>query len=122
VLRGRRWSGNIRELANAIERALIVSRGGRLVIESPATTASEGHPVRVLLPAPGSNPTLPGGRAMFPRAAPLDPSIDAAALNLQVLEKLTIQRALQATGGHRSRAAQLLGISERTLRNKLKVS
>jgi DNA-binding NtrC family response regulator len=40
-------------------------------------------------------------------------------LNLGELEKLAINRALQETGGHRRRAAELLGISERTLRNKL---
>jgi DNA-binding protein Fis len=34
---------------------------------------------------------------------------------------VAIQRALAATGGNRTRAAKLLGISERTLRNKLKI-
>ena len=40
-------------------------------------------------------------------------------LNLADLERITIERALAATGGNRTRAARLLGISERTLRNKL---
>ena len=40
-------------------------------------------------------------------------------INLRELERLAIQRALAVTGGHRTRAAGLLGISERTLRNKL---
>jgi DNA-binding NtrC family response regulator len=39
--------------------------------------------------------------------------------NLDAVERLAIERALAATGGNRSRAARLLGISERTLRNKL---
>ena len=39
--------------------------------------------------------------------------------NLDALERLAIERALTATGGNRTRAARLLGISERTLRNKL---
>ncbi|HET8625612.1 MAG TPA: helix-turn-helix domain-containing protein [Gemmatimonadales bacterium] len=39
--------------------------------------------------------------------------------NLDELEKKAIVRALAATGGNRARAAKLLGISERTLRNKL---
>jgi DNA-binding NtrC family response regulator len=42
-----------------------------------------------------------------------------AAYNLDAVERLTIERALAATGGNRTRAARLLGISERTLRNKL---
>jgi DNA-binding NtrC family response regulator len=41
------------------------------------------------------------------------------AFNLDELERHAIQRALVATGGNRTRAAKLLGISERTLRNKL---
>jgi DNA-binding NtrC family response regulator len=40
-------------------------------------------------------------------------------LNLDELERHAIERALIATGGNRTRAAKLLGISERTLRNKL---
>ena len=41
------------------------------------------------------------------------------AFNLNGIERQTIDRALAATGGNRTRAAKLLGISERTLRNKL---
>ena len=43
----------------------------------------------------------------------------APAYNLDAIERLAIERALAATGGNRTRAARLLGISERTLRNKL---
>ena len=121
ALRRRRWTGNIRELANAIERALIVSRTGQLPVESLAHTEAEAHPARPLQRSEAPLAPAPGVRSTFPRAQPLDPSIDEASLNLDVLERLTIQRALQATGGHRSRAAHLLGISERTLRNKLKL-
>jgi DNA-binding NtrC family response regulator len=39
--------------------------------------------------------------------------------DLGTLEAEAIRRALEHTGGHRARAAKLLGISERTLRNKL---
>ncbi len=46
---------------------------------------------------------------------PVDPPV----FNLDELERKAIDRALQATGGNRTRAAKLLGISERTLRNKL---
>ncbi len=47
------------------------------------------------------------------------PVLAPATFNLRELEEITIRRALEATGGHRARAAELLGISERTLRNKL---
>jgi DNA-binding NtrC family response regulator len=45
---------------------------------------------------------------------------ETESLNLQHLERMAIWRALKQTGGHRLRAAQLLGISDRTLRNKLR--
>jgi len=38
---------------------------------------------------------------------------------LEEIERRAIERALEATGGNRTRAAKLLGISERTLRNRL---
>lgn len=100
ALMGRPWMGNIRELENAIGRAVILSRGGRL---TPETFID------------------PAGRfAESARDGALDPPPrDAETLDLRELEKVAIQRALVRTGGHRARAAELLGISERTLRNKL---
>jgi DNA-binding protein Fis len=41
-------------------------------------------------------------------------------LDLRKLEMMAIRRALEQTGGHKTKAAELLGINERTLRNKLK--
>jgi DNA-binding NtrC family response regulator len=116
VLRRRQWSGNIRELANAIERALIMCRDGRLGAEAFTGPESEVHSPT---PVPPPNSVPPSG---YSAAATPGPTIDEASYNLDVLERLAIQRALQATGGHRTRAARILGISERTLRNKLKVS
>jgi len=100
LLQRRPWPGNIRELANVIERAVILCRGGRLL---PAAFG-DGLPA-VAARAAGSSPA--GATPEMP-------------INLRELERLAIERALKATGGHRVRAAELLGISERTLRNKLK--
>jgi two-component system response regulator FlrC len=63
-------------------------------------------------------PTLPA----IPTVAAVTataPAPEGKPINLRVLEADAIERALVATGGHRTRAAELLGISERTLRNKL---
>jgi DNA-binding NtrC family response regulator len=49
----------------------------------------------------------------------LESTADGSVFNLDELERSAIGRALTATGGNRTRAAKLLGISERTLRNKL---
>ncbi len=93
----RKWPGNVRELANAIERAIILSRGGPLV---PSLVG--------VMTAMRPEPTV---TAASPAALP--------ALDLGELERIAIEQALAHTGGHRTRAAELLGISERTLRNKL---
>ncbi len=106
-LQAQGWPGNVRELRNAIERALILCRDARIGPELLAVGP---------LAATASSPSRPGEA---PRAAPND---DPDSLNLQHLERVAIWRALQRTGGHRVRAAQLLGISERTLRNKLRAS
>jgi DNA-binding NtrC family response regulator len=102
-LKQRPWAGNIRELANAVERAVILTRHGPLTPQSfDSRTALPARPA----PAPGSDP-----------ASETSPYGDI--VNLKDLERIAIERALQVSGGRRARAAELLGISERTLRNKL---
>ncbi|MEQ1833625.1 MAG: sigma-54 dependent transcriptional regulator [Candidatus Eisenbacteria bacterium] len=127
VLRRRRWTGNIREFGNAIERALILCRDGRITADAVALPEGEAHPASAMSSSAqpqygqanghlnGSSAANSGGVAL------MGPSLDEASFNLDVLERLAIQRALQATGGHRTKAARMLGISERTLRNKLKL-
>jgi two-component system response regulator HydG len=100
LLQRRQWPGNIRELANVIERAVILCRSGQLLPAAVAEAQVGGLAAEVPAPAQG-----------VPAAAPI---------NLKELERIAIERALVATSGHRTRAAELLGISERTLRNKLR--
>jgi DNA-binding NtrC family response regulator len=104
VLQRYPWPGNVRELANAVERAVLLCRGNVLQpgdIDRQIRDAA-AHPRR-----PALVPDL---------AAPGAEMVD---YNLDAIERLAIERALAATGGNRTRAARLLGISERTLRNKL---
>jgi two-component system, NtrC family, response regulator HydG len=90
-----RWPGNVRELANAVERASILSDADVIL--------PERLPPAVL--AGGQTATLLESKAVRP---------------LNVTEQDEIQRALQQTGGNRTRAATLLGISRRALIYKLK--
>ena len=94
------WPGNVRELRNTLERAVIVCEGP--VIET-----------RYLPPGFGQ-PTL--------RTASNDP--DAVRLGVgttvEEAEKLLILKTLQATANNKTRAAEILGISLKTLHNKLK--
>ncbi len=101
------WPGNVRELKNAVERAVILSRGGVL---PPA--AFQG-----VLEAAGRVPEAPGWRGAPGR--PDYPHTPRAPESHQEIERRAIRRALLATNNNRTRAARLLGISERTLRNKL---
>ncbi len=91
------WPGNIRELENLVERAVIMARGEMI-------TPSEFPEVITRLD-PESNKTeieLTPGRS------------------LKEVEKEMIIRTLQDTGGNRTHAANILGISRRTLQLKLK--
>ncbi|MCE5229726.1 sigma-54 dependent transcriptional regulator [bacterium] len=92
------WPGNVRELRNLAERLSIFAAGREL---TPADFASEMR-----------GPAVPAGS----RTATAEP----ATLDLQELERRTIEKALQKFGGNRSLAAEALGISRRTLQRKLK--
>ena len=103
-LRAYSWPGNVRELGNVVERALILSAGGPLGIEHfPLDLA--GH-----IPASPGATNEPGTPAGDLR---LDPAVEA-------LESRMISEALRRSGGNKSRAAQLLQISERSVWYKLK--
>jgi two-component system, NtrC family, response regulator AtoC len=89
-----RWPGNVRELANALERACILADGD---IIGPEDVRLEAGPLTGVASA---------------SSAELRPLVD--------LERDAIQQALRAVSGNRRRAAELLGIGERTLYDKLK--
>ncbi len=91
------WPGNVRELENAVERAVILCRGDAIAPEDlpEAVRSSTG-----------------GETAPEPAFAP--------GLSLKAMEKQMILRTLEETAGNRTRAAEILGISRRTLQNKLK--
>jgi DNA-binding NtrC family response regulator len=103
------WPGNVRELANPIERAVILCRGNVLLPNAFDDQLREA----------GAQVTMPA--AALPNAAQVGVSAGAEPLpfDLAEIERRAIVRAREATGGNRTRAAKLLGISERTLRNKL---
>ncbi len=94
------WPGNVRELRNTLERAVIVCEAG--VVETK-------H--------------LPPG---FGQVTPRPPVQEANAVRLGVgttvgeAEKLLILKTLEATNNNKTRAAEILGISLKTLHNKLK--
>ena len=112
------WPGNVREMQNTIERAVILTENGTPVQSSALGLAPGGV-------NPGARHTLEKidtGRApvqIAPRAAQAASRTADAVKPLHELEKEHILRALEQTGGNRTKAAELLQISIRTMRNKL---
>ncbi|PTD27307.1 MULTISPECIES: sigma-54 interaction domain-containing protein [Sphingomonas] len=96
------WPGNVRELENVLQRALLLRDGDR--IDAGDLSIEAMAPVM----APAAMPEAPEVR-------PQRRFADIA----RALQARAIEEALAATGGHRLRAAERLGISERTLRYRL---
>jgi two-component system response regulator FlrC len=98
-LEKRKWSGNVRELKNIIERGVLLATGDSITLQD---LLGEYGEMEEQLSAQGGN--FGQGSETF---------------NLGDMEKEMVRRALSKTKGNRTHAARLLGISVRTLRNKL---
>lgn len=148
AIQGYPWPGNVRELQNTIERAVILSETGRPISTAalglPTLTRTAGL-VAVAIPTVSqTTPAAPTPPALYtstlppafsapveaelplfadPEPARLEEPVPAAPsgviVPLDELEKQAILAALKATGGNRTKTADLLRISIRTLRNKL---
>ena len=93
------WPGNIRELRNVLERAAIMSEK-----ELVSRSSLPGEFGKVATKSPGDLSTI---------RFPVGTTVDA-------MERELILQTLQATGNNKTRAAELLGVSLKTLHNKLK--
>lgn len=97
ALEQHRWPGNVRELRNAVTKAAVLARD------------SDIHATDLAL----SEARVNGESALA--------AVSVPASNLDGMEKTTILRVLAQTNGHQQKAAELLGISRRTLSRKLKL-
>jgi two-component system response regulator AtoC len=114
-LRAHAWPGNVRELRNVMDRALALCRTGTLRAEHIVIDRDFDHLVEQGPTAPGLQP-LPPIAAM--PAGRQEPSGRLARLDPKVEQEL-IREALEETGGNQGKAAERLGISRRTLVNRL---
>jgi DNA-binding NtrC family response regulator len=90
-----RWPGNVRELENAVERAVVVGRGPLVKPEDLAAT-------------------------IVPDAGPRDGMPAIPGSTMAEVERYAILKTLEHTGGSTSRAAEMLGISPRTIQYRLR--
>jgi DNA-binding NtrC family response regulator len=125
------WPGNVRELQHAVERAVILSDETMLSTQAfDAVRYGLDVASSVMSPTPRGGAVMParsltpGGLAAAAMGTVGAGSVGAdgvwlGSLNVNEAEAALIERALEASSGNRTKAAELLGISVRTLRNKL---
>ncbi len=112
LLRNYSWPGNVRELRNAIERGVVLARGGPV--------RREHLPESIVSPRPVGESDLEARvrelvEKLAAQAPPgeLYPQVEAR------WEKAVLRRALELTGGNQVKASELLGINRMTLRKKM---
>jgi two-component system response regulator AtoC len=116
ALKAYSWPGNVRQLRNALERAVLLANEGRITtaelppeISAPSTTAFS--PVMVAATAASGAASSAAGEA--------DQTASVAA-PLREVERQQILAALEQTGWHRGKTAEMLGISPSTLYRRLR--
>ncbi len=112
ALRAYSWPGNVRQLKNCLERAVILSNNGRITLTE--------------LPPEVTRPAIaPVASTVTPVAASVDsPVVPIVAAStpgsLREVERQQILAALEQTGWHRGKTAEILGISPSTLYRRLR--
>jgi len=101
ALAGHNWPGNVRELENCMHRAFLMAVDGKIMPEHLGLAASPQ------LSVAGEQHGETGGGIQ-------------AGMSIRDMERALIEQTLEHVKGNRTEAANLLGISIRTLRNKLK--
>jgi len=101
ILINNRWPGNVRELENTVERLVILASGDTIRLEHVPDTIRNEQPCSELVPS-----DIPDG------------GIDLGML-LENAEKTLLRKALEKTGGVKTEAAKILGLSFRSFRHRL---
>ncbi|MBA2380364.1 MAG: sigma-54-dependent Fis family transcriptional regulator [Blastocatellia bacterium] len=110
ALKAYSWTGNVRQLRNCLERAALLSDNGRITVkELPPEVAYRTEKSNVSVNY--SSPKVQPGPGAYPTGV---------TTNLRETERQQIITALEKTGWHRGKTAELLGISPSTLYRRLR--
>ena len=106
ALMGYDWPGNVRELRAAVEHGVVMSNSSRVMLKHlPAYLVGSGT----------AAPRIKGQSTVQGTAVEVMPPD----LNIESMERRFIEEALRRTGNNRTEAAELLGISRRTMQRKM---
>jgi DNA-binding NtrC family response regulator len=105
------WPGNVRELRAAIEHGVVMCNSARVGLKNLPPSLTNGGLASLKNASEGARDGAQGSSAL---------ASTGGDLNLEKMERLLIDTALQRTGDNRTEAAELLGLSRRTLQRKLK--
>ena len=120
------WPGNVRQLENAVYRAIILADAPYLQPHDFPAISGMALPPAQAVPAPASTtpsapPTLAELAADMPKTAPVQILDDRGHLRtLEVIERDLIQLAIEIYAGHMSEVARRLGIGRSTLYRKVR--
>lgn len=103
------WPGNIRELENVMERAILFAEADTITV----------HELAAPLREPDTEPALPATQDLSP-GRPVGPLKEIVRQHTETVEKDLIRRALDETNGNVTKAARRLEISRKSLQNKMK--
>jgi DNA-binding NtrC family response regulator len=117
ALRSYSWPGNVRQLKNCLERAVILSNNGRITInELPPEVMRPSAAAALTSPAP----QMGGGVDLSSSPSSFVSSTGSSPTSLRDVERQQILAALEQTGWHRGKTAEILGISPSTLYRRLR--
>ena len=114
------WPGNVRELRNVLQRAWVMASGDKIDEEWLPAPTGQTFPTSRMAPAARSEEPV---AAAAPAAVPMPdahPLVIEIGTQLAEVERRLILATYERCGGHRERTAALLGISMKTLYNRLK--
>jgi DNA-binding NtrC family response regulator len=112
------WPGNVRELRNVLERAVILAGEGAIEMQHlPAFLQGENNAAAATAAAVGVTAAAPPAQAVAESSNTIQFPIGTT---VEDAEKGLILKTLEHTKNNKTRAAEILGISLKTLHNKLK--